>query len=106
MDAMHCVVDSLSTMHLKHKSINYECHFHTIYHIPYTIYQNSPTVQKYHGNAQKIKKITFWHKEAALSMILLASAAVLVYGIWYENGTHSLLTYVSNASCSDCLQKS
>ena len=35
---MHYVVGSLSTTHVKHMRIHCECHFHTIYHIPYYIY--------------------------------------------------------------------
>ena len=35
---MHYVVGSPSAMHEKHMQIHCECHFHTIYHIPYSIY--------------------------------------------------------------------
>ena len=35
---MHYVVDSPNTTHTKHMRIHCECHFHTIYHIPYSIY--------------------------------------------------------------------
>ena len=35
---MHYVVGSMSMTHAKHMQIHCECHFHTIYHIPYSIY--------------------------------------------------------------------
>ena len=35
---MHYVVGSLSATHAKHMRIHCECHFHMIYHIPYSIY--------------------------------------------------------------------
>ena len=35
---MHYVVGSPSMTHMKHMLIHYECHFHTMYHIPYSIY--------------------------------------------------------------------
>ena len=36
---MHYLVDSLNATHVRHMRIHCECHFHTIYHIPYYIYQ-------------------------------------------------------------------
>ena len=30
----------------------------------------------------------------------------MVYGIWYENGIHSVFAYVLHVSCSGCLQHS
>ena len=94
---MHYIVDSLSAMHAKHMWIHYECHFHTIYHIPYSIYHIPKWSHwpKYHeyffrktaladsiftlygGSARAIflKKI---HDVLATGTIL-----VYVYGIWY-----------------------
>jgi hypothetical protein len=39
-------------------------------------------------------------------MLVLVGGAIMLCGIWYENGTHIVLTYVSQASHLGCIQYS